>query len=42
MDFKIGDKYIEVIDSKSDIDKFNNICKNQPDLDIVGIGHSDM
>jgi 6-pyruvoyltetrahydropterin/6-carboxytetrahydropterin synthase len=41
VDFKIGDKYIEVIDSKGDIDKFNNICKNQPHLDIVGIGHSE-
>lgn len=40
VDFKIEDKYIEVIDSESDLEKFKIIKRNLPDLKILGIGHS--
>ena len=40
VDFKVDDKYIEILDSDIDLDKFNEIKKNNPDLDIIGIGKS--
>src|SRR5919108_6511939 len=40
VDFKIDDKYIEVIDSESDIEKFKTLKSNLPELRILGVGHS--
>ncbi|MFZ0740430.1 MAG: 6-carboxytetrahydropterin synthase [Nitrososphaeraceae archaeon] len=40
IDFKIDDKYIEVIDPESDLEKFKMIKKNFPELKILGIGQS--
>lgn len=40
VDFKVDDKYIEILDSDIDFDKLNEIKKNSPDLDIIGIGKS--
>src|SRR5881409_151374 len=40
VDFKVDDKYIEILDSEKDLDKFNEIKKNNPDLDIIAIGKS--
>jgi 6-pyruvoyltetrahydropterin/6-carboxytetrahydropterin synthase len=40
LDFKIGDKYIEVIDSELDLEKFKLVQRNLPELKILGIGHS--
>src|ERR687889_2426279 len=40
LDFKIGDKYIEVIDSEPDLQKFKLVQRNLPDIKILGIGHS--
>ncbi|HLN34261.1 MAG TPA: 6-carboxytetrahydropterin synthase [Nitrososphaeraceae archaeon] len=41
IDFKIEDnKYIQVIDSEEDFDKFNKIKEDLPDLDIIAIGSS--
>lgn len=40
VDFKIKSKYIEVIDSESDLQKFRALKLNNPDLDIVAIGSS--
>src|SRR5829696_6569112 len=40
LDFKIGDKYIEVIDSEPDLEKFKLVQRNLPELKILGIGHS--
>jgi 6-pyruvoyltetrahydropterin/6-carboxytetrahydropterin synthase len=40
LDFKIGDKYIEVIDSEPDLEKFKLVQRNLPDIKILGIGHS--
>jgi 6-pyruvoyltetrahydropterin/6-carboxytetrahydropterin synthase len=40
VDFKVDDKYIEVLDSEEDLDKFNEIKNNNPDLDIIAIGKS--
>ena len=40
MDFKVDDKYIEIIESESDIEKFKMIKKSFPDLKILGIGRS--
>ena len=40
VDFKIDDKYIEVIDSESDIEKFKMLKRNLPKLKVFGVGHS--
>src|ERR671912_283630 len=40
LDFKIGDKYIEVIDSEPDLEKFKLVQRSLPDIKILGIGHS--
>ena len=40
VDFKVDNKYIEILDSAQDLEKFNEIKKNNPDLDIIGIGKS--
>lgn len=40
VDFKIDDKYIEILDSEEDLGKFNEIKNNNPDLDIIAIGKS--
>ncbi len=40
VDFKVGDLYIEIIDSEADIDKFKNIQSTVPDLKIIAFGHS--
>ncbi|HEX7032321.1 MAG TPA: 6-carboxytetrahydropterin synthase [Nitrososphaera sp.] len=40
IDFKAGDKYIEVIDSEADAAKFRHVREQLPDLDIIAIGHS--
>jgi 6-pyruvoyltetrahydropterin/6-carboxytetrahydropterin synthase len=40
IDFKIGSKYIEVIDSESDAAKFRHVRDQLPGLDIIAVGHS--
>ena len=40
IDFKIDDKYIEVIDSEDDLVKFNKIKDQYPELNIISIGQS--
>jgi 6-pyruvoyltetrahydropterin/6-carboxytetrahydropterin synthase len=40
VDFKIDDKYIEILDSEEDLLKFNEIKSDNPDLDIIAIGKS--
>src|SRR5712691_4104772 len=40
IDFKIGDRYIEIVDSKADIVKFKLIKKKLPDVDVIALGHS--
>ncbi|NOJ27076.1 MAG: 6-pyruvoyl tetrahydropterin synthase, partial [Nitrososphaera sp.] len=40
VDFAVGDKYIEVIDSEADVMKFKKIKEKMPSLNIVAIGHS--
>jgi 6-pyruvoyltetrahydropterin/6-carboxytetrahydropterin synthase len=40
IDFKTGDRYIEVIDSEADADKLKLIRKNLPEINIIGVGHS--
>lgn len=40
IDFKVGSKYIEVIDSESDAAKFRHVREQLPGLDIIAVGHS--
>ena len=40
VDFRVDNKYIEILDSEQDLEKFNEIKKNNPDLDIIAIGKS--
>ena len=35
VDFKVDNKYIEILDSDKDLDKFNEIKNINPDLDII-------
>lgn len=40
IDFKTGHSYIEIVDSKADLDKFMLIKKELPDVDLIALGHS--
>jgi 6-pyruvoyltetrahydropterin/6-carboxytetrahydropterin synthase len=40
VDFKIDDKYIEVIDSEDDVKKFLRIRRELPEIKIIAVGHS--
>lgn len=40
IDFKTGNRYIEIVDSKADMDKFKLIKKELPDVDAIALGHS--
>ncbi len=40
VDFKIDDKYIEVIDSENDVNKFLRIRRELPEIKIIAVGHS--
>ncbi|MFZ0514158.1 MAG: 6-carboxytetrahydropterin synthase [Candidatus Nitrosopolaris sp.] len=40
IDFKTGNSYIEIVDSKADLDKFKLIKKELPDVDLIALGHS--
>jgi 6-pyruvoyltetrahydropterin/6-carboxytetrahydropterin synthase len=40
IDFKIGNNYIEIVDSKADLDKFMLIKQELPDVNLNAIGHS--
>jgi 6-pyruvoyltetrahydropterin/6-carboxytetrahydropterin synthase len=40
LDFKVGDKYLEVLDSEGDIQKFERVRKEKPSLNLIGIGKS--
>ena len=40
IDFKTSNRYIEIVDSKEDIDKFELIKKELPDVDVIALGHS--
>ena len=40
IDFKILDRYIEVIDSEADANKFRQVREKLPELEIIAIGHS--
>jgi 6-pyruvoyltetrahydropterin/6-carboxytetrahydropterin synthase len=40
IDFQVGKRYIEVVDSEADAAKFKQIREQLPDLDIIAVGHS--
>jgi 6-pyruvoyltetrahydropterin/6-carboxytetrahydropterin synthase len=40
IDFEIGGKYIEVIDSEADVAKFKQVREQLPGLNIIAVGHS--
>jgi 6-pyruvoyltetrahydropterin/6-carboxytetrahydropterin synthase len=40
VDFKIGDRYIEVIDSEIDVAKFKQLREQMPTLNIIAVGNS--
>lgn len=40
IDFKVGEKYIEVIDSDEDVSKFELVRERRPDLEVIAVGHS--
>lgn len=40
IDFKIGNRYIEIVDSKADLVKFKLIREELPDVDVIALGHS--
>jgi 6-pyruvoyltetrahydropterin/6-carboxytetrahydropterin synthase len=40
IDFKVGCRYIEVIDSEADAARFKQVCEELPGLDIIAVGHS--
>jgi 6-pyruvoyltetrahydropterin/6-carboxytetrahydropterin synthase len=40
IDFNIGDKLLEVVDSDLDLEKFKLVKKLKPDLDIIAVGQS--
>lgn len=40
IDFQVGKRYIEVVDSEADAAKFEQIREQLPDLDIIAVGHS--
>ena len=40
VDFKVGSKYIEVLDSEEDVQKFERIRSENPSLNLIGIGNS--
>src|SRR5262249_24686134 len=40
IDFKTGDKFLEVVESDHDLEKFKLVRKHRPDLDIVAVGQS--
>lgn len=40
IDFKVGSKYIEVVDSEADAAKFNHVSEMLPGTEIIAVGHS--
>jgi 6-pyruvoyltetrahydropterin/6-carboxytetrahydropterin synthase len=40
IDFQVGKRYIEVVDSEADAAKFKQIREQLPDLDVIAVGHS--
>ncbi|MDQ4022843.1 MAG: 6-carboxytetrahydropterin synthase [Thermoproteota archaeon] len=40
IDFKIDDKYIEIIDCENDVNKYLHIRRELPELKIIAVGHS--
>jgi 6-pyruvoyltetrahydropterin/6-carboxytetrahydropterin synthase len=40
IDFQVGKRYIEVVDSEADAAKFKQIREQLPDLDIIAVGRS--
>ena len=40
IDFKVGGKYIEVIDSDADAAKFKQVRDQLPAIDVIAVGHS--
>jgi 6-pyruvoyltetrahydropterin/6-carboxytetrahydropterin synthase len=40
IDFKVGGKYIEVVDSEADAAKFKQVREELSSLDIIAVGHS--
>ncbi len=40
LDFKVGDRYIEVIDSDEDMEKFERVRRENPSLNLIGVGKS--
>jgi 6-pyruvoyltetrahydropterin/6-carboxytetrahydropterin synthase len=40
LDFKVGDKYIEVLDTDEDMEKFERVRKENPSLNLIGVGAS--
>src|SRR5687768_17003448 len=40
IDFKVGSRYIEVIDSDADAAKFRQVREQVPALDVIAVGHS--
>lgn len=40
LDFKIGDRFVEVIDSEADLEKFKLVKRKLPTLEVLSIGQS--
>ncbi len=40
LDFKVNDKYIEIIDSEADLEKFKMLKRNVPGIKLLGVGQS--
>src|SRR6476660_1329529 len=40
IDFKTHDRYIEVVDSEDDIEKFKTVQRKLPEVDVIALGHS--
>lgn len=40
LDFKVGNKYIEILDSLEDVQKFDRLRNEKPSLNLIGLGNS--
>ena len=40
LDFKVGDRYIEVLDTDEEMEKFERVRKVNPSLNLIGLGTS--
>src|SRR5580765_2826824 len=40
LDFKVGDRYIEILDTDEEMEKFERVRKENPSLNLIGLGTS--